>query len=119
MKSCNEDRGKGVAGMRVDIRDTSARHGTGEWVETKLVSITQRAREDPKFEFTSLAHLLTEDFLKGCFWELKRDKASGIDGVSVEEYEADLEKEPQGFSGKVEVKEVYATTSQTGLHTEK
>jgi hypothetical protein len=42
-----------------------------------------------------------------------------LDGVSVEEYEADLEKEPQGFSDKVEVKEVYATTSQTGLHTEK
>lgn len=37
-------------------------------------------------------HLLTEDFLKGCFWELKRDKAAGIDGVSVKEYEVGLEE---------------------------
>ena len=28
----------------------------------------------------------TEDFFKECFWELKRDKASGVDGVTVKEY---------------------------------
>lgn len=58
---------------------------------TKLESLTLRAREDPKCKFTSLAHLLSEDFLKECFWELKRDKASGIDGVTVQEYEVNLE----------------------------
>jgi len=57
---------------------------------TKLESLTLRAREDPKCKFTSLAHLLSEDFLKECFWELKRDKASGIDGVTVQEYEVKL-----------------------------
>lgn len=57
---------------------------------TKLSFITKRARGNPKEQFTSLAHLLSEDFLKGCFWELKRDKASGIDGVKFEEYETSL-----------------------------
>jgi len=57
---------------------------------TKLESLTLRAREDPKCKFTSLAHLLSEDFLKECFWELKRDRASGIDGVTVQEYEVNL-----------------------------
>lgn len=57
---------------------------------TKLSSITKRAGGNPKEQFTSLAHLLSEDFLKGCFWELKRDKASGLDGVRYEEYEAGL-----------------------------
>ena len=33
-------------------------------VSTKLAVITLRAREDPKCKFTSLAHLLTADFLK-------------------------------------------------------
>lgn len=61
-------------------------------MKTKLESLTQRAKENPRNEFISLAHLLTEDFLKGCFWELKKDKASGIDGVSVKEYEVGLEK---------------------------
>ena len=51
-------------------------------MSTKLLFITQRARENPK----------TEDFLKECFWELKRDKASGVDGVTVKEYEANLEE---------------------------
>lgn len=59
-------------------------------MRTKLMSLTLRARRSPDCKFTSLAHLLTEDFLKGCFWELKRDKASGIDGVSVKGYEVSL-----------------------------
>ena len=59
-------------------------------MRTKLMSLTLRARKSPDCKFTSLAHLLTEDFLKGCFWELKRDKASGIDRVSVKGYEVSL-----------------------------
>lgn len=78
--------------MQRDIGDTSARRRTGEQMGTKLRSLTLRAREDPKCRFISLARLLTEDFLRGCFRELKRDKASGIDGVSVKEYEVKLEE---------------------------
>jgi len=91
-KSRNGDGEKGVAAMRREAGDTSARRRTGEQMGTKLASLTLRARENPKSKFISLAHLLTEDFLKGCFWELKRDKASGIDGVSVKEYEVSLEE---------------------------
>lgn len=35
-------------------------------------------------------HLFNEDFLKECFYCLKRDKAVGVDGVKVAEYEANL-----------------------------
>ena len=76
-------------------------------MSTKLSVITLRAREDPKCKFTSLAHLLTADFLKECFWELKRDKAPGIDGVTWGEFEENLDenvedlvvrlKEPSGY----------------------
>jgi hypothetical protein len=45
---------------------------------TKLSLISERARKDPKFQFTSLAHLLNEEFLKGCYFGLGRDRASGI-----------------------------------------
>jgi hypothetical protein len=71
-------------GFRGDICRT---HRTGGQMVTKLESLTLRAREDPKCKFTSLAHLLSEDFLKECFWGLKRDKVSGIDGVTVGECE--------------------------------
>lgn len=39
------------------------------------------AKEDPNCKFTSLAHLLAEDFLKECFRELKKNKSPGIDGI--------------------------------------
>ncbi|MDI6704551.1 MAG: hypothetical protein QME40_07770 [bacterium] len=85
--TCGE---KEVAGMQLDGGDTSAALRGGVRMSIKLPSLTQRARENPKLRFTSLAHLLTEDFLMECFWELKRDKASGIDGVTVKGYEANL-----------------------------
>jgi len=72
---------------------------------TGLASLTLRAREDPKSKFISLAHLLTEDFLRECFWELKRDKASGVDGVSVQEYGVNLEENLKGLVGKLKAKQ--------------
>jgi len=67
---------------------------------TKLMSktlkaiaiIAIKAKEDPKCKFTSLAHLLNEDFLKECYRELKRGKSPGIDGVTVGEYAKALDK---------------------------
>lgn len=103
-KSRNGDGEKGIAVMRRETRDTSARRRTGEQMRTKLVSLTLRARENPRCKFISLAHLLTEDFLEGCFWELKRDKATGIDGVSVEEYEVGLEESIRNLVARLKAK---------------
>jgi len=57
-----------------------------------LMAIALRAKGDPKCKFTSLAHLLTEDFLKECFRELKRGKSPGIDGVTIGEYAKKLDE---------------------------
>jgi len=91
MKQDNTCGVKGLAVMQMDERETPTVFKDGDWVVTKLASITKRAQENPKEQFTSLAHLLNEDFLKSCFWELKRDKASGIDGIRFEDYEVNLE----------------------------
>jgi len=53
---------------------------------TKLALISERARKEPNLQFTSLAHLLNVECLKECYYSLGRDRASGIDGVSWEEY---------------------------------
>ena len=53
---------------------------------TKLALISEKALKEPKFQFTSLAHLLDERFLKECYFGLGRERASGIDGVSWKEY---------------------------------
>jgi len=87
--SCGE---KGLEKMREGASETSAGHGIGEQMKTKCASLTLRARKDSKYKFMTLMNLFTEEYLLGCFRELKKGKASGIDGVGVEEYEADLEK---------------------------
>jgi len=55
-----------------------------------LPLISERTRKEPKLRFTSLAHLLDKRFLRGCYFELGRDRASGIDGVSWEAYGENL-----------------------------
>jgi group II intron reverse transcriptase/maturase len=52
----------------------------------KLTLISKRAKEEPQTKFTSLMHLLNVEYLKGCYKELKRGKAAGIDGKVVEGY---------------------------------
>lgn len=91
MKQSNDCGAKELAIMRLDGRDTSARHRTGEQMSTKLSFITLRAKENPECRFVSLTHLLTEDFLKECLLKLKRDRVSGIDKATVEEYEDNKE----------------------------
>jgi RNA-directed DNA polymerase len=72
-------------------RETSTAPSSGESVETKLLRIAEKARKEPELQFTSLYHLMNEELLRGCFAELKRGKASGVDQVTKEEYEADLD----------------------------
>jgi len=57
----------------------------------KLALISGRARTEPKYQFTCLAHLLNEGFLKECYFSLGRDRACGIDGVTWTEYGKDLD----------------------------
>lgn len=56
----------------------------------KLSLISDHARRDPGFRFTSLAHLLDAEFLRDCYESLNRNKAVGIDGVSWKEYGENL-----------------------------
>ncbi|MEA1869296.1 MAG: hypothetical protein U9N09_03985 [Euryarchaeota archaeon] len=56
------------------------------------MAIALRAKGDSKCKFTSLAHLLTEDFLKECFREIKLGKSPGIDGVTVGKYAKNLDE---------------------------
>lgn len=62
----------------------------GVWVETRLKRITQLAKDEPKYKFTRLMYLLNEGYLEQCYRELKKDKACGIDGITVEEYGVNL-----------------------------
>ena len=58
----------------------------------KLSLITGHARREPDFQFTSLIHLLDEEYLRECYRSLKRNKAVGIDKVGWEEYGENLDR---------------------------
>lgn len=54
--------------------------------DTKLILIAKIAKEKPKEKFTSLMHLLNAEYFLACFKELKKRKAAGVDGRTMESY---------------------------------
>lgn len=61
-----------------------------ESVTTKLQRITEKASSTSEIQFTSLFHLMNEELLLGCFEQLRKNAASGIDGVTKEQYAEQL-----------------------------
>ena len=60
-------------------------------MQTKLNLISECAKRDEKGCLDNLAHLLSEENLGQCFGMLKKGKAAGVDGTSVEEYGKNLD----------------------------
>ena len=61
-------------------------------MSTKLNRIAEKAQENPKLRFTSLAHILTPEFLKETWSKLNRRGAAGVDGQTTKEFERHLDK---------------------------
>lgn len=60
-------------------------------MSTQLDQIAAKAKSEPKLRFTSLAHLLTPEFLKETWRQMNRRGASGVDGETTKEFEKDLD----------------------------
>jgi len=76
-------------------------HRNEESVETKLRRIAKKADSDANFRFTSLFHLMTEELLWGCFERLRNNAASGIDGVTKEQYAENLVENLHDLVGRL------------------
>lgn len=61
-------------------------------METKLERIADKSAKETRPVFTSLYHLLNEELLLACHKELDGKKAAGIDEVTKEEYNRNLEE---------------------------
>lgn len=61
-------------------------------MQTSLRGISNRAGKDKVHRFGNLYGLLDENFLKRCFWQLKRDAAPGVDLVDFYEYQEKLDE---------------------------
>ena len=59
---------------------------------TDIDRISELAKEDPKRQFTSIAHLITVEKLEEAFRSLRKDASAGIDGVTYAQYETSGEE---------------------------
>ena len=66
-------------------------HRNSTTVSTKQERIAALAKQSPEMAFTSLAYLMDIDWLKEAYRRTRKDGAVGVDGVTAEEYEQDLE----------------------------
>ena len=73
-------------------------------MKEKLNLIAEKAKRDKRFKFTSLIHHINEENLARCYKELKRDKACGIDNITVQEYGRNLEKNLRDLVGRLKTK---------------
>ena len=70
-------------------------------VSQGLDRVRHVARQRKKEKFTALLHHVTVDRLRESFLALKRKAAPGVDGVTWQDYEADLEGNLQGLYARV------------------
>src|SRR6201988_4592280 len=81
------------AGAKGNARQQSMHRTQGrERVTQALERVRQAARQRKKERFTALLHHISIDCLRMAFFALKRDAASGVDGLTWPTYEADLDR---------------------------
>jgi RNA-directed DNA polymerase len=69
---------------------------------TNLKRIGERARKQPGLVFTSLYHHITDvDNLRECYYQLDADKATGVDGVTRQQYGQNLEENIHALSERL------------------
>ena len=66
-------------------------HRNSTTVSTKQERIAGLAKQSPQMAFTSLAYLMDIDWLKEAYRRTRKDGAVGVDGMTADEYEQNLE----------------------------
>jgi len=94
--------GAGKGKERAERLHEQSNHAAGTTVPRKSVSSTllglrEKARKEPKHRFRSLYREINLPMLYECFYELRRNAATGVDGVSAEDYEKDLDENLRGL----------------------
>lgn len=70
-------------------------------MSTALTAVADRAKREPTTKFSVLAHHLDEAALTRAFDRIRKDAAVGVDGVTKEQYGAELASNIQGLHGRM------------------
>jgi len=71
-------------------------------VSQALGRIRQAAKQRKKDKFTSLFHHISDELLRLSFFELKKDAAPGVDGLTWQDYEPDLDHKIEDLRARVQ-----------------
>jgi len=74
---------------------------SGSSVSQGLWRVREAAKRNKKIRFSALLHHVTTSLLRNCFYALKRQAAPGVDGVTWQEYEQDLENRLTGLQSRI------------------
>ena len=86
---------------------------------TDLTRIGEKARKEPGLVFTSLYHHICDvDNLRACYDTLEAKKATGVDGVTKEEYGKNLEENLRDLSERLQADGIPSGAEETELYTE-
>lgn len=66
-----------------------------------LSGVRMTARAQPELKFTSLLHHVNEQLLREAFFDLKKTAAVGVDEVTWQDYEMDLEERITDLHGRI------------------
>jgi RNA-directed DNA polymerase len=83
--------GEGADTSTQSAKETSPVRTTESSWRTSLRAIATKAAQDPRHRFGGLYRLLNEANLRQCFYDLRKAAAPGVDGVTFEDYEKNLE----------------------------
>ena len=91
---------------RAGTKGNTGQHSTRraqirESVSQALDRVRKAARQRKKEKFTALLHHISVETLEVAFYALKRKAAPGVDGVTWQEYEVDLERRLIDLHGRI------------------
>jgi len=89
------------AERNVQQTDTDRTPSRTKPVSLGLLGVREAARKDRVLKFTALLHHVSEDCLREAFFNLKKTAAVGVDEMTWQEYERDLEERITDLHGRV------------------
>src|ERR1700690_2514732 len=84
-------------------------------VSQALERIRQAARQRKKEKFTTLLHHVSTEHLEEAFFELKKNAAPGVDGLTCRDYEQHLERNLEDLHARVHRGAYRALPSRRGF----
>jgi RNA-directed DNA polymerase len=108
-KSCGAARGeaeaaegRGLAKGNADQQNTPRTQSRTGSVSSALDRVREAALKDKGTKFTALLHHVTPERLRKAFLGIRKDASVGVDGVTWQQYEANLEENIRDLHGRLQ-----------------